>query len=227
LELLGVRNSSVFLSNCTIWVEGITDRRYLAHYLNLHVKNLRDTGSSAKEFKEDLHYSFVEYGGANITHWSFLENIPDAIQVDRLCARLFLIADKDTFVAGGKADRHEKLRRALNERFHLLECKEIENLLRSHVLKKVVTSYEKSEPTFKPVQRKDYATKPLGAFIENELLAGTKTRKGSYAADNGAVTDKVNFCDKAIVAIGSYDDLCEEAKQIAKKLYDFIAANNR
>src|SRR5205807_682440 len=28
LEFLGVRNSSVFLSNCTIWVEGITDRRY-------------------------------------------------------------------------------------------------------------------------------------------------------------------------------------------------------
>ena len=38
LELLGVRNSSVFLSNCTIWVEGITDRMYFKHYLALYMK---------------------------------------------------------------------------------------------------------------------------------------------------------------------------------------------
>ena len=25
------------------------------------------------EYKEDYHYSFVEYGGNNITHWSFLD----------------------------------------------------------------------------------------------------------------------------------------------------------
>src|ERR1041384_4416314 len=68
LELLGVRNSSVFLSNFTIWVEGITDRRYPAHYLKLHVDHLRGTDTSVKDFREDLHYSFVEYGGANITH---------------------------------------------------------------------------------------------------------------------------------------------------------------
>lgn len=36
LELLGVRNSSVLLTNCTIWVEGITDRRYIAHWLALY-----------------------------------------------------------------------------------------------------------------------------------------------------------------------------------------------
>ncbi|CAG0968295.1 hypothetical protein PHYC_01104 [Phycisphaerales bacterium] len=35
LRELGVRNSSVLLSNCTIWVEGPTDRMYIRHYLNL------------------------------------------------------------------------------------------------------------------------------------------------------------------------------------------------
>ena len=35
LEQLGVRNSSVFLANCTIWVEGITDRLYLKKYLEV------------------------------------------------------------------------------------------------------------------------------------------------------------------------------------------------
>lgn len=41
LELLGVKNSSVFLSNCSIWVEGITDRRYLAHYLAMYMNHLK------------------------------------------------------------------------------------------------------------------------------------------------------------------------------------------
>ena len=36
LNELGVRNSSVFLSNCSIWVEGITDRLYLKHFLHLY-----------------------------------------------------------------------------------------------------------------------------------------------------------------------------------------------
>jgi len=92
LELIGVRNSSLFLSNSTIWVEGITDRIYLRRYLDLYQKD-RD-----QKFIEDVHYSFVEYGGSNITHWSFLESEDSThknIDVDRVCAKLFLISDKD------------------------------------------------------------------------------------------------------------------------------------
>jgi AAA15 family ATPase/GTPase len=54
LALLGVRNSSVLLSNCTVWVEGITDRRYLARWLKLYV----DEDKSRKLYREDLHFSF-------------------------------------------------------------------------------------------------------------------------------------------------------------------------
>src|SRR5262249_51876978 len=64
LQLLGTRNSSVFLSNCTVWVEGITDRRFLSHYLDLYQKTLRaanaDKGTAQFIAEEDLHYSFVE-----------------------------------------------------------------------------------------------------------------------------------------------------------------------
>ncbi len=85
LELLGVKNSSVFLTNCTIWVEGITDRKYIAHYLAKYQESLdKQTGkSNLKMLKEDLHYSFVEYSGANITHWSFLGE-KGSIEVERL-----------------------------------------------------------------------------------------------------------------------------------------------
>jgi predicted ATP-dependent endonuclease of OLD family len=227
LELLGVRNSSVFLSNCTIWVEGITDRRYLAHYLKLYIQHRASTESTTKEYKEDLHYSFVEYGGANVTHWSFLDNVPDAIDVERLCSRLFLVADKDSLGNSAKEQRHEKLRNALGARFHLLGCREIENLLGLGILEAVVELYEKTPPQFHPVHRKDYATKPLGTFIEKELLASPKTRTGSYASANGSVTNKVDFCDKAVKVMTSYDDLSAEAKEIAEKMFNFIAANNR
>lgn len=40
------------------------------------------------------------------------------------------------------------------------------------------------------------------------------------------MSDKINFCDKAIAAMKTYDDISDEAKEIAKKVYEFIAANN-
>ena len=90
---LGVQNSSVFLSNCTIWVEGITDRHYVKHFLDLHKKENKDDPDIC-DFNEDYHYSFVEYGGNNITHWSFLDKEETPINVEKLCGRLFLLADK-------------------------------------------------------------------------------------------------------------------------------------
>lgn len=139
LELLGVRNSSVFLSNCTIWVEGITDRRYIARWIDIYQSN-KWGGSAARNrahfYKEDLHYSFVEYGGGNVVHWSFLdEEGPD---VERLCGTLFLVADSDNAPPGSaKAKRHETLQKTLGKRFHLLAGAEIENLLTPAILKQV------------------------------------------------------------------------------------------
>ena len=39
LQLLGVNNSSVFLSNCTIWVEGISDKILISKYLDVYFKS--------------------------------------------------------------------------------------------------------------------------------------------------------------------------------------------
>ena len=73
LKELGVKDSSVFLSNCTIWVEGITDRLYIRKYLELYQKYMYQNGKIERIFEEDINYSFLEYGGGNITHWSFLD----------------------------------------------------------------------------------------------------------------------------------------------------------
>ena len=41
LKLLGVRPSSVYLANCTIWVEGITDRLYILKYMEKYLQKIK------------------------------------------------------------------------------------------------------------------------------------------------------------------------------------------
>jgi predicted ATP-dependent endonuclease of OLD family len=227
LEMLGVRNSAVFLSNCTIWVEGITDRYYIRHFFDIYQKSL----ANSKVFKEDIHFSFVEYSGNNITHWTFLddENTPDGVfssmNPERLCGTIFLITDKDS---EKKRERQEKLVEKLNERYYCLQCKEIENILSPSILRKVIADYEGkkvAELSFKTNFIHDtYKNKYLGRFIEKQL--NNKVRRGSYSSDSGTVSDKVGFCKKAISHIDSIEDLSEETVLLCRKIYEFINSNN-
>ena len=89
LAALGVKPSSVYLANCTIWVEGITDRLYITRYMEKYLESLKvsyekpHSGRSEDENREanlyekyrrlmpNYHYAFVEYAGSNLTHWDF------------------------------------------------------------------------------------------------------------------------------------------------------------
>ena len=118
LEILGVRNASVFLSNCAIWVEGITDRKYLRHYLELYQKSRQNREEKFRWMRLDFEYSIIEYSGSNITHWSFLDSPEnqDTIDFKRISNNVFLIADKDDPV-GKKKERSQSLRYALGDNF--------------------------------------------------------------------------------------------------------------
>jgi hypothetical protein len=227
LELLGVKNSSMFLANCTIWVEGITDRFYLRKYLQLYQESL---GIEEKDkYREDYHYAFVEYSGNNITHWSFLdddddevENIVKSMNAEKVCGKLFLIADKDSDV---KRDRQDRLKEKLGQRFYCLECKEIENLLSVDVLKKVVSDYERKPAIFnRNISEADYKNKYIGKYIDDHLV--DKKRRGSYGDKSGTINNKVNFCEKALNHMNSIEDMSEEAVELARKVYEFIKNNN-
>ena len=237
LELLGVRNSSVLLSNCTIWVEGITDRRYIAHWLGLYnvdqTTNMANTGQH-RVFKEDLHYSFVEYGGGNITHFSFLDDEESTeakdkgINVERLCAKLFLITDHDGAKEGSaKGKRQAILQKRLDDRYYCLPGREIENLISPDVLTAVLRSY--GEQIDKPPTHPKYKDKMLGKFIDDFLAEDgrSKKRKGSYAQESGTITDKVNFCHKAVEHTKVWGNLSEDAQELTIKLYNFIQHMNR
>ena len=149
---LGVRPSATFLANATIWVEGVSDCAYLRAYMEAFIHYLKMRGKDwgkndinskslvqrLEEYKEDRHYAFVEYSGANLTHFSFEDADCDEDQgqatsgivtnVSYLCSKAIVIADGD-ITDSNKGDRWNCFVNQLDDRFIALPCKEIENLI--------------------------------------------------------------------------------------------------
>jgi len=226
LDNLGVKNSSVLMANCTIWVEGITDRLYIQKFLEVYTNYRTDTDKlDFPLFKEDQHYSFVEYAGSNIVHWDFDNSNNDDINAAYVSNNIFLIADSDFNSKGeipqNKKDRFKRLSSSLKNHFTLIEAKEIENILSPKVIEGVVASYEKNEKIQCTKKRFVYKKKNLGVWINNSFEPLTR----DYSKDN-TISDKLNFCKKAIKLIKTRDDLSNEAKNLCKKIYSFIRENN-
>jgi hypothetical protein len=223
LQELGIRNSSILLSNCTIWVEGITDRMYIRTYLDI-LQAERKTA-----FQEDIHFSFVEYGGGNITHWSFCGSGEDVIAAERICPKIFLVADRDE----GKEQRHAMLKESLGQNFYQLQVREVENLLTPQVLQHVIDRYEKGGVTLKGVQQGDYAEPYLGEFIELTMLPpgykSVRQRKENrpYADKSGTLKDKVGFARFAVEEIKRIGDMSSEARALAEAILSFIERSNK
>ena len=226
LNELGVRNSSVFLSNCSIWVEGITDRLYLKHYLELYCKKYPDK----KVYRENIDYTFIEYGGGNVVHFNFDEKIDDSnsINAKYINNKIFLIVDNDNTKPGTKkASRKEKYSALLKDNFYELPLTEIENLITFETLKQILINQnpDKEEEICEVLNvKKEFTNKKLGKFID-ELFPKGEIKK--YAAESGTIKNKLEFCKDAINVMNDYDKLSKEAKTLTKKIYEFISNNNK
>ena len=213
LHTLGINNSSVFLANCTIWVEGISDKILIKKYLEVYMKEHK-----VSRFKEDIHYSFIEYGGNNIVHWSF---IPDddigTINASGVTNRSFLICDND-----GKKnqERKNRLKDIFKDNFYELNVREIENTVTRNVLEKTLFKGEKVNLK-KKYKENAYLDKYMGAFIDTHY-----TTNRSYKAKSGTINDKVRFAKEVVENISVFSDLSDEAIKICKKLVDFIKESN-
>lgn len=254
LQLLGVNNSSIFLSNCTIWVEGITDRLYLRKYLEVYQKDIIKNKKNKRMYVEDIHYSFLEYSGGNITHWDFLnddnecEEIEKAIKHDRICNKIFLIADSDGAQEGTKKyERQQKLKKFFEDKFYCLTAKEIENILTPNVIKAIVNDFIDlrvkegndldgelfSECEF---EQREYNNSNLGEFIESkiderikekeELDTKFKYKRRKNYKSNNTICNKVQFCKYALNNIKTIEDMSEEAIDLCEKIYNFISSTN-
>jgi AAA15 family ATPase/GTPase len=232
LDLIGAVNSSVFLSNCTIWVEGITDRLYIKKYLEIYQRHLQEKNKNKREYREDYNFSFVEYSGGNLTHWIFSnDGVSEKIRANRISSKIFLVADKDStelFQKTKKAERLSLLKEVLGSNIEVLNGIEIENLLKPSVLIEAIQVLEKDN--FSNVQfdqtkilSTNFLNKPIGKFIESNF----SNLKRKYQAKSGTISCKLDFCRAAIERMNTIDDLSKEAFALVKKLYDFIAIANQ
>lgn len=223
LELLGVRNSSVFLVNATIWVEGITDRWYLRAMINSYVHYLKSSDQNIFQPEEDNHYCFVEYGGSNIVHWSFLDYEKHPIAVERLCSKAMVIVDQD---GDAKSQRKEDLKENLKDRLVILPCREIENLLPYDLICKIVLGYENTQDRILPnIRHESYQNHYLGKFIEDRILKNDFKRRGGYKSESGTLKNKTDFCERACSKI-EYQELPASTQSIIIKIYEFIKNQN-
>ncbi|WP_164998548.1 ATP-dependent nuclease [Chryseobacterium sp. 3008163] len=151
LRDLGVNNTSVFLANASIWVEGISDRNYIKAFLKAYC----DAGEGRVYPKEDIDFTFFEYAGGNIEHYILGEELNDneeerfveEINALALSNKIFLLADSDMAKEGTK--KHLRLK-SFEEKFSrdknfdgliLWNIRESENLLPKEVWKKILIEF--------------------------------------------------------------------------------------
>lgn len=232
LTALGVQNSSVFLANCTLWVEGITDRLYLRAYLQAYWKQLQEEGKTVS-LLEGLHYTFLEYAGSNVEHYRFDELAPngpitpgilDKIRALSVANRIMLIADQDA----GKQTRHEARTQQQHSGFvyHILPVREIENLLTPTVLIETLQGLYK-KLTFDPVglKQRSYTNAYIGKYLRSKFPAlpdGFAPDKGSGTIGSGV---KRKFAEEAVKHM-TWDSMSPAARNITKEVHNFILAHN-
>jgi AAA15 family ATPase/GTPase len=233
LDLIGARNSSVFLSNCTIWVEGITDRLYLKKYLEVYQNKLLEEDKIKTVFREDFNFSFVEYSGGNIVHWSFADDSGwEKIKSNRISNKIFLIADQDNTKAkpdSAKAKRLSLLHKQLGDNFKVVGGKEVENTLSPKILIETIEKLERNnfinvKYDVNKITYEKYKDCYLGKFIKLNFQ-NLRTRK--YEAESGTLYCKLDFCKAAVELILKAEDLSNEGLSIAGAIFSFIEKCNQ
>jgi hypothetical protein len=177
---LGVRPSSTYLANATIWVEGVSDHAYLRAYMEAFLCYLKSRGGKWGEplagrlgqYREDRHYAFVEYNGSNFPHFILVEESADAsdqhndpgqvatIRAPSLCAQAIVLADRDIESKGG-GKREKLFVDHLGDRFIKLSGKEIENLVPPELLKEQIEFDLGSNLSTASLEAVDYVVYPI------------------------------------------------------------------
>lgn len=146
LRELGVNNSSVFMANCSIWVEGISDRNYIKAFLKSYLKHKKEV----YKLKEDIDFAFFEYAGSNIKHYLFSNEAEESMQeiilkdikALSLNNRIFLLADSDMAAKNSKKwNRLKAFEDQKKENFIpkiIWNIREIENLLSNEIWEDVL-----------------------------------------------------------------------------------------
>lgn len=258
LASLGVRPSSVYLANCTIWVEGITDRLYITKYMEKYLDELQKYNEELykkyRRFMPNYHYTFVEYAGSNLSHWSFDNDYPktreeriEFLKKDRgqsataVASEMLLIADGDI---QKNSEKIKFLRKELNkENLIILECKETENTLPKDSILRVAKA---KFPRLKNVKQSydisridnitddnyfDNSQYGIGRLIDEKIKNPTSSTTKTAFADGtgvGTIKDKLKFCREIIKDFDKNPEwqLTPKAKVLCERVFKHIEKCN-
>lgn len=243
LDILGVNSSSVFLANSSIWVEGPTDRKYISKWLKLYIQSQ----DGKKHLKEDIDFTFFEYGGNLIAHYLFDKSEEEGLNYDvvsekinafSLSNKIVLLADEDGAKRNSKkGKRRIKLTELSNikENFKYLNTIviEIENLLPVRVIegfsKNLVQDEYHERLNNVKFKNPDYSRTRLGKYYKDRFkkLGIPENGLKSFMADSGTLKNdyKLKLCNYFLECELKYDELVKDNRNLQKiieELYQFI-----
>ena len=247
LDLIGVSNSSVYLANCAIWVEGSTDKLYLGKYLEETMKHIKNDEShefhrKLNKFKlnEGINYTFAFSAGNSIFNLDFSEDGEYSSSEKDVITRF--LTNKALVITDNDQNKNPQLKIALRNnlgnKYIELEANEIENLLTLQVIAKsikdtllnTITEIQEVEILNlldKELKISQKNTK-LGKFLDNRLNSKLKEygfRITSFKGDSDTIKSKTNFCNHAIKHI-TYENMSSEARSVSRKILNFILESN-
>jgi hypothetical protein len=121
------------------------------------------------DYREDIHYSIIEFGGANAKHFSFAPNGDDLrsrIRVAKICSNSMAILDGDN---EGKP-RTKILANELGPGLVILDGKEVEHLLPLALLRAYAQSIDMTlNVTLLELEDYHRSRDPLGCILDRRL----------------------------------------------------------
>ncbi len=212
LEKLGALPSAVLMSNCVILVEGSWDLEHYQFYLDLYQKYVKESNPDAQEFIDGVHYSFLRGGGSEADKTLKDWNIKD---------RLFYIVDADN--DEDKRKKEKKFNEMNFTNYHILEVREVENLISKDVLINILNNTQQFNELEinENFDIEEYKHSPFYKFIENKILNCDNLKTYMEKSDM-----KKHLLIKQKEFVNNYDDLTIEAKHVIEGMYDFIQSKN-
>ena len=203
LNDLGVAPSDVLQANCTLWVEGPSDKIYIQRWLNL----------LAPDLVEGKDFSIMFYGGRLLSHLGFnREKIPEElIRILRIAQNSIVVMDSDRSGPGGRLNRtKERVKKESEDSggyCWVTDGREIENLLPVEAVVRAVKDHSEIDVKLKIEKYApfpDQLDKAIVAAGGEELhYERNKVRFSGLFSENMAASDLSSNLSKTLKEVVS------------------------
>jgi len=233
-KLLDIRASSLFLSNCIIWIEGPTDPKYIDPILKLYIK-----AYNKKELSVSCHYNYAYNGGINISQYMNVKDSPEQTRenIKKITKNSMFIFDfdgKDNYY-GEKGGRIKKFREELisnkeykNNCYIMKNMYTIENAipiayLKEYYMKKRYSKKEKKIiiDFFDKYEKGKIEINIANDSISKKISDYTTKRLGKNKKSKLAVLSKTEFAEEFETKINDILKNSKTKKELKKAFNTF------